>query len=1312
MFPMTGYVHTYSYIVGNSSSYISLAEVIRFSQSLTLEGNVLFRNARRSAASAAAVLVATLAVPATAHGVSVPPSPQGVSGSRSGEQGKPLTVTLITGDKVTATQQSEGTVSVDDVASVAGAKGSVRVAIEGRDTYVYPDAAMPYIAAGRLDRQLFNITRLIAQGYDDARASALPLIVTRSSEGASRKEQRSGRPLPGAKTTLNLPSVRGEAVEARRSKVSVFWSALTGSGGQDALKPTARTDADSGDAARPSFSAGVDKVWLDGKAQAHLADTTAQISAPRAWNAGATGAGVRVAVLDSGADTTHPDLADRIVGSRSFVAGEDVTDRNGHGTHTASTVAGTGAASDGKERGVAPGADLLVGKVLDDNGSGPISGIIAGMEWAARTEHAKVVNMSLGTPAWHTQDDPLSQAVNQLSAETGALFVIAAGNSGNSPYTLSAPATADTALTVGAVDASDHLADFSSVGPRMNDDALKPDLTAPGVDVLAARSQQMAWGEGYYRTDSGTSMAAPHVAGAAVLLAQKHPTWTGQRIKDALMSTSVLTPAYSPYQAGTGRLDVGAAYLQDQVVASGSVDAGLIPWSKDHRPQPVERKITYTNTTDRPVTLHLEVDPGDSPTGVFALAADHVTVPARGASSVTLVADPKGRAPGRYAAQVTARFATGVVHTAVGMSVESEKYDLTVHLKDRAGKPVSGEVEITGADGRTTIMWVPNGTLTSRWAPGSYTVVSTLDVEGRTGPDSLGFAVLTVPELRLTSDRDVDLDASHIRRIKVATPKPTSVTTSRLDIFRSFTSSRPTPDDGQALHEIFMPSAAYDSLWALPSKSKVTEGSFVFTTRIRAKQTPLKITYRGRDLDDALLVQPGSAAFRSGSTRIEAVVAGNGAPADYAGLDARGRAVIVRASDTVTPAERAAAAHAASAAMLLVVNNGEGRDGAWYGDQDQKASGPVPVASVTRDDGEELIRNVTAAGRTRLTVEAHPAPAYLYDLADYHQGGVPNDPSAATDPGSLARIDNTFASPAGRKIVESREDSPAYEHWPAAYPYAVFGGTRVPPFPKEPVVPGHRTDWVSAGRGIKWQQYAAIDGWATFTDIAGYEPGSIHSEHWFGPIIRPRMVSFEVPHRVGNGMGGMVTGFGDGGSAHSGDTGLMSRSFSLYQGDTLLMRNGPRPDFGVGDLSSQKLPYRLVVDTKGNTDLTPYSAMTHTEWRFLSGSADDQAIPLVQLDYSTELDGAGRAERTSAFSVRPVVVGSDDARDAVTSVELEVSYDDGASWRPQALKAGKAAWQTRLHAPARAGYVSLRVTAKQGNGGAVSQTIHRAFGLK
>lgn len=241
---------------------------------------------------------------------------------------------------------------------------------------------------------------------------------------------------------------------------------------------------------------------------------------------------------------------------------------------------------------------------------------------------------------------------------------------------------------------------------------------------------------------------------------------------------------------------------------------------------------------------------------------------------------------------------------------------------------------------------------------------------------------------------------------------------------------------------------------------------------------------------------------------------------------------------------------------------------------------------------------------------------------------------------------------------------------------------------------------------------ARIEGWATFTDAVGYRPRSVQSDHWFGPITRPRMLSFEVPHRVGSAMGGVIAGFGDGGSAHSGDTVFTSRSFSLYQGDKLLMQNGPRPDFGVGDLAPQGLSYRLVTDTKGNAQVTPYSTTTHTEWRFTSGAADDQAIPLAQLDYGTELDLSGRAKRTSASAITPVVLGSDAGEDAVTSLKLAVSYDDGVSRRRQDLSEKKGTWRTVLNAPARTGYVSIRVTADQRNGCGITQTVIRAFGLK
>ena len=205
----------------------------------------------------------------------------------------------------------------------------------------------------------------------------------------------------------------------------------------------------------------------------------------------------------------------------------------------------------------------------------------------------------------------MSQAVDRLSAETGALFVVAAGNGG--PHSISSPGAADSALTVGAVDSADQLAEFSSQGPRDGDAGLKPELTAPGVDILAARSHYRRGGSGYYTTMSGTSMATPHVAGAAALLAAAHPDWTGPQLKEALVSSAKATPSYTPYQAGGGRLDASAA-VHASVFATASAFSGFHTWPAKPGETDV-RKVTYTNVGDAPVSLDLAID-ADRPGGL------------------------------------------------------------------------------------------------------------------------------------------------------------------------------------------------------------------------------------------------------------------------------------------------------------------------------------------------------------------------------------------------------------------------------------------------------------------------------------------------------------------------------------------------------------------------------------------------------------------------------------------------------------------------------------------------------------------------
>ncbi|MGW0575308.1 S8 family serine peptidase, partial [Streptomyces sp. NPDC002920] len=400
----------------------------------------------------------------------------------------PQIVTLITGDTVSLTVGPDGKNAVD-VRRGKGREAATFLSSEkDGEISVLPADAIPLIQAGRLDPALFNVTQLVEQGYTDAKTGSTPVIAT-FRKGAETPE--------GARRTLVLPGIDGAALSARKS--TDFWADIAPALGTE---PTAKAAEQLGD--------GIDKIWLDAKVKASLDVSVPQIGAPEVWQAGYDGTGVKVAVLDTGVDAGHPDLAGKIAESQSFVPDQTVQDGHGHGTHVASTIVGSGAASDGKRKGVAPGAQLLIGKVLGNDGRGQTSWILNGMEWAAHSG-AKIVSMSLGGTATGPSD-VLSETVDDLSASTGTLFVIASGNAGPGEQTVGTPGIADSALTVGAVDKSDQLASFSSRGPRPGDFAVKPEITAPGVAITAARAAGTTMAgstpvDDYYSTASGTSMA-------------------------------------------------------------------------------------------------------------------------------------------------------------------------------------------------------------------------------------------------------------------------------------------------------------------------------------------------------------------------------------------------------------------------------------------------------------------------------------------------------------------------------------------------------------------------------------------------------------------------------------------------------------------------------------------------------------------------------------------------------------------------------------------------------------------------------------
>lgn len=235
-----------------------------------------------------------------------------------------------------------------------------------------------------------------------------------------------------------------------------------------------------------------------------------------------SGLGIKVAVLDTGLDLTHPDFAGRVIRSKSFIPGEAVQDANGHGTHCIGTACGPKEPPTLPRYGVAYNAEIFAGKVLSNRGSGSDSGILAGIEWAVSNGCA-VISMSLGAPTRPGDTfSPIYERVGQRALQRGSLIIAAAGNEStdratggrlNPPNPVGYPANAPTLMAVAALDNRLQVAPFSN--GTINIDGGQVDIAGPGVEVHSAWPMPDR-----YKAISGTSMATPHVSGIAALYAE------------------------------------------------------------------------------------------------------------------------------------------------------------------------------------------------------------------------------------------------------------------------------------------------------------------------------------------------------------------------------------------------------------------------------------------------------------------------------------------------------------------------------------------------------------------------------------------------------------------------------------------------------------------------------------------------------------------------------------------------------------------------------------------------------------------------
>ncbi|GLZ79725.1 serine protease [Actinorhabdospora filicis] len=656
---------------------------------------------RLSALTAAATLLALIVAPNPVS-ASSPELPDTTARNTPG-------ITLITGD----------TVHVLPGGGIAVRRGPGRDRVHYRhytrdgDTYVIPGDAERPLARGLLDERLFDVTDLTRQGFGGE--PALPLIIE-----------------SGTATGRHLTSI--DAVAVTPGDPGRFWTGLTGD----------------------------HKIWLDARYTPALAESVPQVRAPEAWAAGYDGTGVTVAVLDTGYDAAHPDLAGRVIEARDFTGSPEGTgDAGGHGTHVASTIAGTGAASNGKYRGVAPGTGLLIGKVCGAEYCRE-SDIIAGMEWAA--PRAPVINISLGGGRPSDGTDSLSTAVNALSKSTGTLFVVAAGNEGPNSE-VSAPAAADLALAVGSVDKRDRLSVFSN-RDRITDHAVKPEITAPGEDITAARAGGAG---GPYIARSGTSMAAPHVAGAAALVHQAHPDWDGQLIKAALVGSAQPLP-YPVNTVGAGRLDAARAALQDVQATVATIGFG-VPGPGDG---PLTRRVGYANGTDAPVTLSLSLtataaDGTPAPAGLFTLDQETATVPAGETVPASLTLHPRtGLPPGVYSGVVTATSGDTVLRTPFSTYVEQMTHQVT--LRYEGGELDGFGAWLVGDDGTRTEVEADGESTVTALVPEGHQVVIAMGY--RLSEDGFEHLTFMSADLSVTADTSYTWDAARAVVQSVAVDRP------------------------------------------------------------------------------------------------------------------------------------------------------------------------------------------------------------------------------------------------------------------------------------------------------------------------------------------------------------------------------------------------------------------------------------------------------------------------------------------------------------------------------------------------------------
>ncbi|ASO21286.1 subtilisin family serine protease [Actinoalloteichus hoggarensis] len=1218
----------------------------------------------------ALAVVLAMAGPAAALGAGPPdgPVPAGEHHGALGHSGPIRSVTLITGDRVLFTGGGSE-VSVVAVQQPAERRGIGWVRTwDDTGVSVLPSDALPLLAAGRLDERLFHVTGLVAQGLADDEQEDLRLIVTDGAGEGEDVELFDAAALPEmAEVATSSADLGVTGVSVPRSDTGEFWSELN-------ARPTTLAD-----------SAG--KVWLDGRVRSTLAESAPLVGAPEAWEAGHTGAGVRVAVLDTGYDTDHPDLSDRVIDAKSFVAGAPVHDGAGHGTHVAGIIAGSGAASDGRHRGVAPEAELLIGKVLNDGG-GFESDIIAGMEWAAENG-ARVVNMSLGAYS-SPSGDPMVDALDSLSETHGTLFVTAAGNDGLRG-SVGSPAVADSSLAVGSTTKQDELSDFSSQGPRPWDFGLKPEIAAPGTDITAAGAA--ATGSDYVSM-SGTSMAAPHVAGAAAIVAQAHPEATGEELKALLVNSAQPLADISVHGQGAGRLDVERATNQRLRAEPAALGVGRLPWPHDAA-EPTVRTVTYHNPTPEDVELTLSVDV-EGAQDVVALDAESITVPTRGSVEVDVLVTPSNEAVGEYTGRVIAESGETRLVTPLSVHVEPESYDVPIEFTDSAGDPVNGlfilQDHTTGA---TTTVWSDEGPQ-ARLSAGEYRVIG-FGIRFAAGEPAAENTAFALDRFTVEPGAALRLSGQDGELVEIGVESTEDVTQDLASVILESTTHPDSPIGIQAdavRENLVVPSGSvpgleyhYSGFWGVPWASATVLGDDGFTVGWALEQS-----IEGHDLETA------------------------GTVIDITGMDPEKVPDLTGLIPLIADTEYAL--DAARLAALVAASRDNGAELVLSSNHIEDLS-VLPVVQLYRQNDVERLLSRMASGPTDIAVTLTAQSPVSYHLADSVFDGLSAEATDwRFDTAELAEVESAQHHPLGT----GRE-------W-AIMSYAVDGGVSyMVESPRR--TPHRRTDYYSPD--VEWAAYSSLGYRIEGDDIVDFpalqtvpeaRPAGPNPAHdlWVGPLgpslptVRYSADGLVPPvFRRDDVLTVEVPMFGDNEPRNVAFPNAIDTGSTVLEHDGVEIGRSESAGHGSFDLpASSDGWFELTATGVRDADWWPVSTEVDARWRFRSAPAEPGTIVaprLLDVRFDLDLDGTNSAAAETPVT-GSVTASAAEGESPVTDLRVSYSLDDGASWHAASTRQEGESWTVEIPAAAEGEHVSLRVAAEDDSGHSVIETITKAYAVK